>query len=330
MLRFVLLAFLIAAVSAAPFQAELDTYWMNFKKTFNKSYSNQEETARRLIWEGNLAVIIKHNIEADLGKYSYKLGINHLADMTTVEVNHLMKGIRGYKNASKSGSTFVPPYNTLYTEEIDWRREGLVTPVKDQGQCGSCWAFSTTGSLEGQHKKKTGTLVSLSEQNLVDCSGPQGNDGCNGGFMDRAFEYIKENGGIDTEACYPYQAVQGPCRFRGDCIGATVTGFVDIPSGNEEALRQATATVGPISVVIDASHSSFQLYSGGIYDEENCSSTKYDHGVLVVGYGTDNGKDFWLVKNSWGTDWGESGYVRMSRNKNNQCGIATLASYPLV
>jgi len=149
--------------------------------------------------------------------------------------------------------------------------------------------------------------------------------------MDSAFSYIKANGGIDTEASYPYTATDGTCRFKQNAIGATCTGFVDVKQGDESDLQKSVANNGPVSVAIDASNYSFQLYNGGIYDEENCSSTQLDHGVLAVGYGTENGKDFWIVKNSWGTSWGEqNGYIRMSRNKNNQCGIATNASYPTV
>jgi len=243
--------------------------------------------------------------------------------------------LNGYKPnplvPRRNGSLFLAPENSVVPDAIDWRDKDYVTPVKDQGQCGSCWSFSTTGALEGQHKRKSGVLTSLSEQNLVDCSKKFGNNGCEGGLMDNAFAYIKENHGIDTETSYPYEGKEGRCRYNKRAIGATDSGFVDVPAGSETHLKQAVASVGPVSVAIDASHESFQFYNEGVYDEQECSSEELDHGVLVVGYGTsEEGQDYWIVKNSWSPKWGRDGYVFMSRNKNNQCGIASSASYPLV
>jgi cathepsin L len=178
------------------------------------------------------------------------------------------------------------------------------------GQCGSCWSFSTTGSTEGANFLKHGRLTSLSEQNLVDCSTSYGNHGCNGGLMDYAFEYIIRNKGIDTEASYPYHASQGTCRYNKQHSGGELVSYTNVPSGNEGALLHAVATQ-PTSVAIDASHSSFQFYKGGVYDEPACSSTRLDHGVLAVGWGVRDGKDYWLVKNSWGADWGLAGYIEV-------------------
>lgn len=264
-----------------------------------------------------------------MGQHTYWLGANEYADMTNREFRAMMNGYK-MQPKSNTSSVFLAPSHVTYPDEVDWRKEGYVTDVKNQGQCGSCWSFSATGSLEGQNFKKTGKLVSLSEQNLVDCSRSYGNNGCQGGLMDNAFRYIKENHGIDTENSYPYEAKNLKCRFKTDSIGATDTGFTDVATGDEDALMKAVATVGPVAVAIDASHMSFQLYRNGVYNERKCSSTQLDHGVLAVGYGTLEGDDYWLVKNSWGPGWGQKGYIMMSRNKVNQCGIATSASYPLV
>jgi len=312
------------------FDAKLDQEWNLWKTSFNKQYSNVEESVRRAAWEDNLKIVQQHNLEADLGVHTFWLGMNAYADLTNAEFNRVMNGFNATRQASQNRRTFTFDPSLELPDTVDWRTKGYVTPVKDQGQCGSCWAFSATGSLEGQHFAKAGQLVSLSEQNLVDCSTKQGNMGCNGGLMDYAFTYIKENNGIDTETSYPYEARDNTCRFKSADVGATDTGFVDVTSKDENALQQAVATVGPVSVAIDASHSSFQLYKRGVYHEARCSQTQLDHGVLAVGYGVETGKDYWLVKNSWGTSWGEQGYIMMTRNKNNQCGIATASSYPTV
>ena len=174
-------------------------------------------------------------------------------------------------------------------------------------------------------------LTSLSEQNLIDCATGDNNAGCKGGDPDDAFWYIYRNGGIDTEEEYPYTAKQGTCKYRVDNLNITVNGYSDIESGNEGQLQEAVATIGPISVAIDASHQSFQSYKQGVYNDNQCSSLLLDHAVLVVGYGTDPvGGAYWLVKNSWGKDWGDEGYIKIARDQSNMCGIASVASYPTV
>jgi len=322
---------LVAVGMALPLDSDLDSEWQAYKSYHTKKYSSSEESLRRLIWEENLKRVALHNLEAAMGKHTYTLAMNEFADLSGEEFAKIVLGscVIPKRNSTGAATFLKSPFITVPTA-VDWRDKNLVTPIKDQKQCGSCWAFSTTGSLEGQHSKKTGKLVSLSEQQLVDCSGKFGNFGCMGGLMDNAFRYIKANGGIDTEASYPYEARDGHCRFKPADIGATVAGYTDVPEGDEAALTQAIATVGPISVAIDASHFSFQLYHTGVYYEKRCSSTRLDHGVLAVGYGTEDGQDFYWVKNSWGVSWGQKGYIKMARGRQNNCGIATQASYPLV
>ena len=299
--------------------------WKTFKAVHGKVYSGGpvEEKDRMTIYMKNKAMIARHNRYAHMGHHNYTLKMNRFGDLRHSEFVDIMNGFRRDPRTSNSGATFIMPEEYKAPNEVDWRRKGAVTEVKDQGQCGSCWAFSATGSLEGQHFRKTGELVSLSEQNLVDC-----NDmgmGCDGGNVDLAFKYIRDNHGLDTESSYPYHAHNEICHFKSSAVGATDKGFMDLPKGDEEALAVAVAAHGPISVAIDASHESFQFYHDGIYDEPNCSPENLDHAVLVIGYGP----GYWMVKNSWGNQWGEDGYIKMKRG-GNQCGIASVASYPLV
>ncbi|GFT99211.1 cathepsin L1 [Nephila pilipes] len=325
MIRFILLLCFTSLPLTSAYR-QSDKIWKHYMKIFDKSYKPVEENLRRVIWENAIDRIMKHNVEADLKMHSFKMEINHLSDKTPAELH----SVTGYSmsNRTKSFNHFSAPSYLRVPSHVDWREEGLVTEVKNQGTCGSCWAFSTTGSLEGQHKRKTGKLVSLSEQNLIDCSQPEGNNGCHGGIMDFAFDYIKSNG-IDTEDSYPYTAKEQTCHFKEKNVGANLTGYIDIPQGNEKALMKAVATIGPVSVAINAGGYGFVSYGSGIYEVEGCDPQKLSHAVLIVGYSSENGKDYWIVKNSWGPDWGENGYVRMARNKN-LCGIANMASFPLV
>jgi len=251
--------------------------------------------------------------------------MNKFGDLTNKEFAAIYNGLNiDASNIEQSNVFTYDPSVTLSTQ-VDWRAKGAVTGIKNQGQCGSCWAFSTTGSTEGANFLKNGKLVSLSEQQLVDCSGSYGNYGCDGGLMDSAFQYIIANKGIDTESTYPYTAQDGTCAWNPANVGGTVSKYTDVQSQSEPALQQAIQA-RPVSVAIDASQSSFQFYSSGTYYEPNCSSTQLDHGVLAVGF--DDGAGFYIVKNSWGTDWGMSGYIQMSLGKNNNCGIATMSSFP--
>lgn len=249
-----------------------------------------------------------------------------------------MKLINDYSINSKNedqmdeGSVDYVPSHVALPASIDWRDKGAVTRVKDQGSfCGSCWSFATTGAIEGQYFLKTGHLLSLSEQNLVDCSQPFGNFGCNGGYINRAFLYIIQSGGIKTEETYPYRGVEGSCRSPFYSAGAQIHDYVTIRRSNETKLQEAIATIGPIPVYIDASLPSLHHYSRGIYYDHHCDSSNMNHAVLVVGYGTDeHERDYYIVKNSWGTSWGDGGYFRIARNHHNHCGIANYAYYPLI
>lgn len=217
-------------------------------------------------------------------------------------------------------------------KSIDWRKKGAVTNVKRQGKnCGSCWAFSSVGALEGQHYRKTGHLLSLSPQNLIDCTDTHGKGKCHGRSRHEAFDWIKEHGGIESDKMYPYRAKGGPCKYNKNRSVATLRGYMDIPIGDEKKLQDAIANIGPISVALDTSHESFWYYSSGIYYEPKCNDDNLNHALLAVGYGTDEkGRDYFILKNSWGDNWGEDGYIRIARNKKNHCGIASSATYPVV
>ncbi|RWW35914.1 hypothetical protein BHE74_00059102 [Ensete ventricosum] len=281
-----------------------------------------EEASRFEVFKDNLRYIDAHNAAADRGELAFRLGLNRFADLTNEEYRAKYLGVRAAasrrRRASSEGSNrYRLRDGDDLPDSIDWREKGAVVGVKDQGSCGgsdgvtgSCWAFSTIAAVEGINQIVTRDLISLSEQELVDCD-TYYNQGCNGGLMDYAFEFIINNGGIDTDEDYPYKARDGTCDT-----------YRDVPVNDEKSLQKAVANQ-PISVAIEAGGRTFQLYD---------SVNGTDHGVTAVGYGSKNDQDYWLVKNSWGEDWGEAGYIRMERNiasATGKCGIAMEASYPI-
>ncbi|KAM6910416.1 uncharacterized protein FYW49_012343 [Xenentodon cancila] len=311
-------------------EAFLDQQWEQWKTTHRREYNGlDEEGIRRAIWEKNMLMIEAHNQEAALGIHSYELGMNHLGDMTSEEVVEKMTGLQIPMNHERSFTMSLNDEVQKIPKSVDYRKKGMVTSVKNQGACGSCWAFSSAGALEGQLAKKTGQLIDLSPQNLVDCVTE--NDGCGGGYMTNAFNYVKENGGIDSEEAYPYIGEDEPCRYNSSGMAAQCKGYKEVPEGDEHALAVALFKVGPVSVGIDATLSTFQFYQKGIYFDRNCNKEDINHAVLAVGYGVNTkGKKYWIVKNSWGEGWGNKGFILMARNRGNLCGIANLASFPIM
>ena len=301
--------------------------YMNYIKKYNKQYNTSEFWTRYNIYLKNMEYITYHN---KYSNKSYSLGVNSFTDWSRSEFEQTYLSNKYTPNRNYEHQNQHHQKTQGLPVSVDWRAKGWVTNVKNQQQCGSCWAFSAVGAMEGQHANATGNLVSLSEQNLVDCSGAYGCYGCNGGWPEASMRYVIHNHGIDTEVSYPYTGMDGTCNYNGTNSGATFHKTVNITSGDMNALYHAIAYVGPISVAIDA-EGDFQFYNNGIFNSTSCSKTELDHAVLAVGYGvTEDGHKFIMVKNSWGADWGMDGYIYFSADQPNLCGIATDASYPLV
>jgi KDEL-tailed cysteine endopeptidase len=348
MIRALIFALLVLAVHAStliPLLNERKYYEEKFyewlKVHTHVQPENGEDFARLL---GNFAMnddfIANHNSR----NVSFTLGHNGFSHMSYQEWREMMNfGLQNKPSEDKSaylGMEMAPedPEGwTVHHHSRDWVEKGAVTPVKNQGQCGSCWSFSTTGALEGAYQIKTGSLVSFSEQNLVDCD--KKDHGCNGGMMDQAFTWVKENGGLCTESGYPYTSgeTQKPNRV---CKAKSCGEFVSdvAPKGYKDVDRSSHALCkaldkNPVSVAIEADSQSFMLYESGIYSDP--CGPNLDHGVLAVGFGKDEtGEHFFKVKNSWGPEWGENGYIRLARGKGyevyGQCGILLMASYPVL
>ncbi|XP_052772950.1 procathepsin L-like [Mya arenaria] len=316
--------------------ADLDIEWMSFKKSYNRTYSsNREELERRLYWEDTLRFVQEHNLRFDRGEETYTVGESDFADMAEDEFQRLYLS-----------SLVIPPEDEREEEvvdyeddmdmdlplEVDWRTKGAVSPVKNQGACGSCWAFSAIGALEAAVKIKTGKAVDLAEQELVDCAYRRfGNYGCRGGWMNNAFKYIELRGGVDTESCYPYSGRRSSrCSHKKSCVGARMSGHRDTQKGSESNLAQTLNQHGPVTVAADVNSPGFMHYRQGVYNNPSCDKRRPNHAMVSVGYGSSRGLNYWIIKNSWGQGWGDKGYVFMAKDKGDLCGLANHASYPVL
>jgi C1A family cysteine protease len=305
----------------------------NFQDRFRKKYDSVVEMEERFqIFRRNLRNIILHNL--DHGQ-NFTMAVNYFSDLTPEEFKTIYAsgsrnkplGSYGCKSFSSSGAGLP--------DSVDWRTKGAVTSVKDQGQCGSCWTFSSTGAIEGAWAISKGQLVDLSEQQLVDCAAgfSYGSHGCSGGQMEGAFKYVIEKGQCSLSS-YPYTS--GSTKTEGTCHVCTpvarISSCSDVKPNDQLSLKAAVAQQ-PVAVAIEADTRYFQSYSSGILTSTSCG-TNLDHGVLVVGYGVENGQKYWLVKNSWSSNWGMNGYVKIARSDSTNdagiCGISMDPSFPSV
>lgn len=292
----------------------------------SKIYVSPEEKVKRYeVFKQNL----KHIVETNRRNGSYWLGLNQFADVAHEEFKSTYLGLKtGMDGPARAPTAFRYENSVNLPWSVDWRKKGAVTPVKNQGECGSCWAFSTVAAVEGINQIATGKLESLSEQELMDCD-TTFDHGCGGGFMDFAFAYIMGNLGIHTDDDYPYLMEEGYCKEKQpQSKVVTISGYEDVPENSEVSLLKALAHQ-PISVGIAAGSKDFQFYKGGVF--EGSCGTELDHALTAVGYGSSDGQDYIIMKNSWGKSWGEQGYFRIKRGTGKPegvCSIYSMASYP--
>eukprot|EP00938_MAST-03A_sp_MAST-3A-sp1_P004566 g4566.t1 len=308
----------VIATMASAVSANLELF-NKFKADHGKTYESTIEEAHRYgVFKANLGMIDQLN-SLEQGTATY--GVTKFADLTADEFKEQYLGLSG---SLPEDAPVARDIEVTDVDSIDWVEKGAVTPVKNQGQCGSCWAFSTTGNIEGVTFLKTGNLVSLSEQELVDCDKNYGDMGCQGGLPSNAYKFVLAEGGIDTESSYSYSGTGGTCKESSGKVGATISNWTAI-STDETQIASQLVQRGPLSIGINAAM--MQLYMGGVANPLDilCNKKNLDHGVLIVGYGTDSGKDYWKIKNSWGSGWGEKGYYRIIRGKG-KCGLNTMVT----
>ena len=318
--KFILALLIALVVCDIDVDAIMFQQFQRFIKKYHKKYSSVNEfLARYEVFKRNTLTTFQEN-------NSYKTGITKFSDLTFQEFSKIYLNLNYDAMAVANFNPYIVKVSNAAPDAFDWREKGYVSPVKDQGSCGSCWAFSTVANLEGQYYKGKGKMVTLSEQMLVDCD--TYDSACNGGLMENTFTWLKENGGIMTDADYPYAGYKQTCKSDpSKYVDMTITGYKKLGSSSstwdpvdEDEIKEFLYETGPLAVALNANP--LQTYTGGILDKTSsqCPISGMNHAVTMVGYGSESGKDYWIIKNSWGKSWGEDGYFRIRRG-TGCCGI---------